>query len=246
MHLPDPKFPPLFKGHPVKAPRKPFAEACRLAETHALGAADVVWSRSTARADLALVLEPDVTLERSLEMAPLMMVALGDCLGALAPPKLAVHYRWPTSILLNGAKAGEVRLACPRIALDRTPAWLVVGASLEIVGPDEREDWTCTSLTEEAGQRISRSEILQSLAAHFLAHLNAWHDDGFAPVHDQWLFRAEGREAPTTIEHAGERVEGQVLGLDQGVNLILKTAAGRTHRLAFVDCIEMIEQAGES
>lgn len=202
----------------------------------------MVWSRNTARAELAIVLEPEVALERSLQMAPLMMVALGDCLGALAPPKLAVHYRWPASILLNGAKAGEVRLAWPRIPLDRTPPWLVVGAELDIVGPEERDDWSYTSLTEEVGEKISRSDILQSLAAHFLTRLNAWEDDGFGPVHEQWLFRAEGREAPTAIEHAGERIEGRVLGLDQGVNLLLKTAGGGTRSLAFVDCVEMVER----
>lgn len=245
MHLPDPRFPPLLKGHPVKAPTRPFAEACRLARAHALGAGDVVWSRNTARAELAVVLEPEVALEQALQMAPLMMVALGDCLGALAPPKLAVHYRWPASILLNGAKAGEVRLACPRIPLDRTPAWLVVGAELDIVGPEERDDWSFTSLADEVGEKISRTDILQSLAAHFLTRLHAWEDDGFGRVHDQWLFRAEGREAPTAIEHAGERIEGQVLGLDRGANLLLRTAGGGTRGLAFVDCIEMVEPVGK-
>jgi hypothetical protein len=71
------------------------------------------------------VLEPEVRLERALQMAPLMMVALGDCIGSLAPPKVAIHYRWPNGILLNGSMAGEVRLGAPNVPADAIPDWLV-------------------------------------------------------------------------------------------------------------------------
>ena len=159
----------------------------------------MVWSRNTGRAELAVVLEPEVALERALQMGPLLMVALGDCLGSLCPPKVAVQYRWPGGILLNGALAGEVRLAAPRVPASEIPAWLVVGAELDIAAPrEDRQEWSRTSLGEEAGPDITRTDILQSLAAHFLTWLNTWQEEGFRPVHDQWLFRAEGREAPNS------------------------------------------------
>jgi biotin-(acetyl-CoA carboxylase) ligase len=242
MHLEDPQFPPLLKGHAVKAPAKPLAHACRLARLRRLDAGDLVWSRSTARAEFAVVLEPEVALERALQMGPLMLVALGDCIGALAPPKVAVHYRWPGELLLNGAVAGGVRLAAPRGPAGEIPAWLVVGAELDIAAPrEERSEWSRTSLGEEAGEEITRTVILQSLAAHFLTWLNIWTDDGFRPVHDQWLFRAEGREAPIAIAHAGETLEGQVLGLDESAGLLVRTAGGKVRSLAFLDCVDLLE-----
>jgi biotin-(acetyl-CoA carboxylase) ligase len=242
MHLEDPQFPPLLQGHAVKAPVRALARACELARTRALGAGDVVWSRTTARAELAVVLEPEVALARAAQMAPLMMVALGDCLGALAPPKLGVHYRWPGALLLNGSVAGEVRLGAPRARADATPEWLVVSAGLDIQAPrEERREWSRTSLAEEAGADITRTDVLQSLAAHFLTWLNTWQDDGFRPVHDQWLFRAEGRESPATFSHRNTRVEGQVLGLDESANLLLKTAAGKVESLAFLDHVDFVE-----
>ena len=240
MHLEDPQFPPLLKGHAVKTPTRPFAHACRLAKSRQLGAGDAVWSRNTARAELAIVLEPEVRLERALQMAPLMMVALGDCIGSLSPPKVAIHYRWPTGILLNGSMAGEVRLGAPNVAADAVPDWLVVGAELEIAAPrEERQDWSRTSLSEEAGPEITHTDVLRSLAAHFLTWLNTWQDDGFYPVHDQWLFRAEGRDAQVTIVRGGASIEGQVLGLDESANLLVKTGSGEVRSLAFLDCVEM-------
>ena len=241
MHLEDPQFPPLLKGHAVKAPKRPFAEACRLARARKLGAGDVVWSRNTGRAEFAVVLEPDVALERALQMGPLLMVALGDCLGSLCPPKVAVQYRWPGGILLNGALAGEVRLAAARVPAAEIPAWLVVGAELDIAAPrEDRQDWSKTSLSEEAGPDITRTDILQSLAAHFLTRLHTWQEEGFRPVHDEWLFRAEGREAPVTVAHGGERLEGRVLGLDESANLLLKTPAGKVRSLAYIDSADLI------
>src|ERR1700704_2320377 len=166
MHLEDPQFPPLLKGHAVKAPVGPFAQACRLARARKLGAGDVMWSRNTARAQLAIVLEPEVALERALQMAPLLMVALGDCLGSLCPPKVAIQYRWPAGILLNGSTAGEVRLAAPSVPAAEVPAWLAVGADLDIAAPrKDRQEWSRTSLSEEAGPDITRTDVLQSLAA---------------------------------------------------------------------------------
>ena len=244
MHLEDPRFPPLLKGHPVRAPRQPFAHACGLAQTAKLGAGDVVWSRNTGRAQLAIVLEPEVALERALQMGPLMMVALGDSLGSLCPPKVAVQYRWPGSLLLNGSVAGNVRLAAPRAPANSVPAWMVVGADLDIAAPrKDRQDFSATSLDEEAGPGITRTDLLQSLAAHFMAHLNTWQDEGFRPVHDRWLFRAEGREAPTRMVHGDAGIEGQVLGLDESAGLLVRTNDGKVRSLAFLDSVDLVGPA---
>ena len=242
MHLEDPQFPPLLQGYAVKAPVKPFAHACRLVRARELGAGDVVWSRNTARAEFAIVLEPEVALERALQMGPLLMVALGDCLGSLCPPKVAVQYRWPRGIALNGALAGEVRLAAPRGPACENPAWLVVGAELDIAAPrEDRQEWSRTSLSEEAGPDITRTDVLQSLSAHVLTWLNTWQEEGFRPVHDQWLFRAEGREEPIVVAHNGETIAGEVLGLDESANLLLKTTGGKVCTFPYIDSADLID-----
>lgn len=245
MHIADPQFPPLLKGHAVKAPAKPFAEACRLAQSKELGAGDLIWSRNAARAEIAIILEPEVPLERALQMGPLLMVALGDCLGTLCPPKVAIQYRWPGAIMLNGVEAGEVRIAAPRTAAGEQPEWLVVGANLDLRAPkDERQEWSRTSLEEEGGAGITRTDVLQSTAAHFLTWLNTWEEEGFRPVHDQWLFRALGREEPVAISHAGERIEGRVVGLDESAGLMLEAADGKVRSLPFMDCVEFVDRRG--
>ncbi|MCL4765225.1 MAG: hypothetical protein KJZ80_03215 [Hyphomicrobiaceae bacterium] len=242
MHLPDPVFPPLLSGHAIKSPQRPFEHACREAGRGRLGAGDLVWSRATGRVECAVVLEPEVALRVALQMNALAQVAAADCLGALLPPAIGVYHRWPDTILVNGAAAGEVRLGAPTHDADAVPDWLVAGMSLRLVHdridkePGELPDET--SLDEEGGGGISRTDFLQSYAAHFLTWLNAWQDDGFRPVHDNWMARAEGGgEAPMQIELDGRRQAVHVLGLDDEGGLIVRPEQGAARVLPLIDTV---------
>lgn len=245
MHLPDPVFPPLLAGHPVKAPQRPFDHACRQAGRGTLGAADLVWSRDTSRAECAIILEPEVSLAVALQMNALVQVAVGDCLGALLPPAVAVHLRWPGTILVNGAAAGEVRLGTPATDPGAVPDWLVVGATLRLVhdDPDKEPGETpgTTSLAEEGGGELTRTDILQSLAAHFLTWLNIWQDDGFRPVHESWMSRAEGDgTGPMLVECNGSQQAVRALGLDEEGGLIIRPDEGQAKALPLTDSVVVV------
>ncbi|MBU1211488.1 MAG: biotin/lipoate--protein ligase family protein [Alphaproteobacteria bacterium] len=236
MHLPDPKFPPLISGHPVNVPESPFDVACRRAAAGELGAADLVWSRSTASVDLALILEPDVDLSQSRQMYPLAFTALADSLGALMPPLTAVLLRWPSTLLINGGEAGKLRFAAGTDVEDQVPDWLVLGISISLQSaPDDPEPGRQggrTTVFEEGGGDLDRSQILQSFAAHMLTWINEWQDDGFAAVHEQFIGRVEGQETPAVFPAGadGGPVRGKVLGLSDAMQLLVKCDTDGTVR----------------
>lgn len=242
MHLPDPVFPPLLEGHAIKAPQRPLEYACREAARGTLGAGDLVWSRNTGRAECAIVLEPEVPLSVALQMNALTQVAVADCLGALLPPAVAVHHRWPGTILVNGAAAGEVRLGIPATTPNSIPDWLVVSMSLRLIHdhPDKEpgELPGQTALSEEGAGELTRTDILQSFAAHFLNWLNTWQDDGFRPVHEAWMGRVEGDgKAPTEVEYKGTRQAARVLGLDEEGGLLIRPDDGPARALPLIDAV---------
>ncbi|KUO56373.1 MAG: hypothetical protein APF80_13550 [Alphaproteobacteria bacterium BRH_c36] len=235
MHLPDPKFPPLITGHPVAAREFPFDVACRGAAAGELGAADLVWSRSTTSVDLALILEPDVPLSQSRQMFPLAFTALADSLGALMPPLTAVLLRWPSTLLINRGEAGKLRFAASTDVEDKVPDWLVLGVSLALQSaPDDPEPGKkagATTVFEEGGGDLDRSQIMQSFAAHMLTWINEWQDDGFAAVHEQFIGRLEGAEEPAAIATgAGGPLRGKVLGLSDDMQLLVKCETDGTVR----------------
>jgi BirA family transcriptional regulator, biotin operon repressor / biotin---[acetyl-CoA-carboxylase] ligase len=226
MHQPDPTFPPLFTGHAVKAPQTAVAEACRRAAIGELGAGDLVWSRNTAQVECALVLEPDVTLTRACQMAALGMVAVVETLGHLGPPQMPIGLRWPDTLLIDGAAAGSVRLWAAQSAPDKVPSWLVLAITLTLTAPanagEPGDRLATTSLYDEGAGEITRTAVIEALATRLLAWLHTWGQDGFRPIHSQWLFYAEGRGTDVFVDHQ----LGRVLGLDEDGNLLFKRADG--------------------
>jgi biotin-(acetyl-CoA carboxylase) ligase len=231
VHLPEPTFPPLLTGHPVKHPARAFAEAVKGARAGSLGAGDVVWSRNVNRLDCAIVLEPEVRRERALEMLYVAMVAFGDAFGAVAPPEVAVTYRWPQTILVNGAFVGDTPVAmADDTGADGAPAWLVVGADIALRDDSRKHepghDPGKTTLYDEGCGEITRTSLLESFCRHFLAWVHTWEQEGFASTHRIWLGRAHDREREVTIDCAGESLSGTFVGLDECGNLLLRTPTG--------------------
>jgi len=228
MHLPEPIFPPLLAGMPVKAPDQPFARACAEADAGRAGAGDVFWARATNRLDVAIVLEPDVILQQAMQMPFAAMVAFGDALGAIAPPELGVYYRWPGDIVVNGARAGFIRFAVPRDAgEDAVPRWLVIGITVtirdDLAVSDPGLDDENTTLEEEGCGGITRTDLVESFCRHFLLWVHRWEEEGFRQITELWLDRT--RQLSEDISVDG--VIGRLLGLDESGNLLVKPPHGK-------------------
>lgn len=248
MHMPDPTFPPLLTGHVVSGRESAFAVACERAARGELGAGDVVWSRHVSRIEAAIVLEPEVGLETAAQTLLLAMVGLGDCLGALAPPQVGVTFIWPNVVCINGAPAGEIRAAAAANGDRATPpAWMALGLELrhrrEPSDPEPGETPDITWLAEEGGEELTRTQIIESYSRHFLAWLNTWEDDGFRPVHDSWLYRAEQRDQEIELERGGLCYSGAFLGLDENGNLLLKDDGGKAVAVSLSDWFERVRAA---
>ena len=171
-------------------------------------------------------------------MLPLAVSAAGDCIGALAPPQVGVSYRWPATVLVNGAPVGELSLVAPGGSADAVPDWIVVAMSLRLrwagtTEPGEQPE--ATALAEEGCEELTALDLLGSYARHFMTWLNIWQDDGFRPVHLNWTERVEGRQEPVRLTGMTEDVT--VAGMDEDGNLLVKTAQAPVRALSLLDVI---------
>lgn len=243
MHLPDPSFPPLLTGHSVSAPQTPLGEALAGLAQGRFGAGDVIWSRNTQRCALACIFEPDVGRERAAEMLPLAVVALGDALGALVPPELPITWRWPATIRADGARVGEINMLLASDGDDGFPEYLVIDLWLalrERADSEPGNDLENTTLFEEGCTDLDRTRLVESFSRHLLTWLHRWETEGFAPVHEAYLFRADGYKSQIALDHGGETVRGEFGGLDEHGNLLLRNDEG-TRLLNLLDSSAMIE-----
>ncbi len=214
-----------MKGQPA-----PFELACTQASAGEAGAGDVFWARDTARLDWACVLEPDVASARALQMHFTAMLAFGDAFGAISPPEVALQFRWPSTLLVNGGTAGAARIALGPENGEGVADWMVVGIGLTIkrdmTGFEPGEAPDQTALYEEGCGEITRTELVESLSRHFLNWVHTWNEEGFKSVHEGWLAKAENWQSEITIDWDGAQHTGTFVTVDDEGNMLLKTEAG--------------------
>ncbi|WP_162901431.1 biotin/lipoate--protein ligase family protein [Breoghania sp. L-A4] len=193
----------------------------------------MVWARNLDRLQLAVVLEPDVERVRAREMLFVAMVALGDSLGALAPPEVAITWSWPCTVHVNRARLGAMELAiAPDEDENGAPAWMAVGMDLPIrpdpKGPEPGFSMDRTTLYDEGCVELDRTMLIESYCRHLLTWIHTWSEEGFRPVHEAWMFRANGRGESIGVVYEGAEVTGRFLGLDDHGNMLLNADGGTT------------------
>lgn len=205
-----PVLPPLLSGREMPKGADPLPAAVSWAR----GGGDpgaVFYVPDRDRLRLAIALSPEVERGRALQMGHALMLAFADAIGALAPPEVGVHYRWPAAILVNGGVCGRLRLALSEGADEAVPDWLTVGLDLWLTprGADEPGDRPeTTALYEEGTGPIPLARLIEATCRHFLVWLHRWESDGFAPLRDAWNAR---REAGSAELDADGRVDGKSL-----------------------------------
>ncbi|MGI9513337.1 MAG: biotin/lipoate--protein ligase family protein [Anderseniella sp.] len=238
----EPVFPPLLNGIAVAPGTDTASVAVAAVIGGEAGAGDLYWSQSEDRLNMAIVLEPDVPLSRAAQVRHVLAVAFGDAFGAISPPEIGVHYRWPGDILVNGARAGGITLDMPAgVTRDQVPSWMVLGLDVAITldlsvdDPGELPD--STTLHEEGAGDVTRTMLLESVSRHFLTWIDGWMNEGFKAVHENWLGRAMGSDTDVTVSHGGVTVSGRVTGMDEEGNLLFTPVDKPVQALALVDTI---------
>ena len=175
-----PDLPTLFDPIPLREGGDAMARAVALAAGR--GAGTLAWVRSAARAEAAVVLEPELPLAAARLAFLAAANALADALAADGPPEIPVEFAWPGTLRVNGAACGMVRLAAPPgCAETDIPAWLVVGMEARITltlrqEPGEVPDMT--GLAEEGWEDLTAAELTAGWARHLMAGLDDWQAKG--------------------------------------------------------------------
>lgn len=232
--LPD--LPSVFT--PVFALREggdAMARALVLGPKH--GAGTLVWVRSSARIEAAVVLEPEQPLGAARPALFAALNAMGDALGAYGPAEVPVTLRWPATLCVNGGAIGRARIAWPEgTAEGAVPDWLVVGIEARLVFPEAWEPGHGTGQTalRDEGwteEEVSAAELIAAWARHLMAGLAEWQrpgfGGGFGRVAEKFLARLE----PLPGMGEGRR------GLDPGRGDLVMERDGARHVVGLLDSL---------
>ena len=212
-----PDLPTLFDPIPLREGGDAMARAVALAAGR--GAGTLAWVRSAARAEAAVVLEPELPLAAA-RLAFLAAVnALADALAAGGPPEIPVEFAWPGTLRVNGAACGTVRLAAPPGCTEtEIPAWLVVGMEARItltlpLEPGEVPE--LTALAEEGWEDLSAAELTAAWARHLMAGLDDWQAKGPRRLSERYLARLLDERDAAGLRRGIDAATGDLV-LDRG------------------------------
>ncbi|BDG70983.1 biotin/lipoate--protein ligase family protein [Roseomonas fluvialis] len=194
-----------------------------VAEAPQHGAGTLVWARSWARIEAAVVLEPEQPLSAARAALLAAMVAFADAAGALGPPEVPLTFDWPVGIRVNGGLVGAARLATPPGCADsEVPDWVVVGIEAAFAASDQDpgRDPGRTTLFEEGYADTTPAEMTAAWARHLMATLADWQARGFRVMAERYLARLD-----PAIGAGGRR------GIDPATGaLVLDQGGQREHR----------------
>jgi len=150
-----------------------------------------------------------------------------------------VTLKWPNDVRIRGKKVcgilTEMRLRGGDVD------FVIVGIGININmrkdAFDEAFRDLSTSLREELGREVPRSEV----AVGMLGCLGSWYErflaDGFHPVREKWLERSGIVGQDVRVQSGKELQEGKVLGLDEDGALLLLDYDGQIKRVLSGDVL---------
>ncbi|MCP4329960.1 MAG: hypothetical protein GY791_16150 [Alphaproteobacteria bacterium] len=222
-------LPPLYRLVRIASDDSAMQCAIALAKDGA-DPATLAWSDRADCLDCAIVLTPTEPWARA---APVMFsgaLGMGDALASILPPGVEVGFGWPGDIHVNERRAASIELRAPEnITAEDIPEWLVLGAGLSITGQPQsskRDSIPQTTLSYENCVDVTAAAALESFSRHFLAWVNRWQDDGFAPLRAAWLARIKGGGKSISVALAGQTVMGEFLDVTADGDLRMATESG--------------------
>lgn len=202
----DLQLPPPFRLRMLREAGRAFEHAQAVAAKE--GAGTLVWVGRFDLVEFALVLEPDEPLVGARRAIYAGMNALADTLAVHAAPHTPINFEWPDALFVNGALIGGARLAWPKKAVEKErPDWIVLGATLRaatnLLEPGVKPN--LTGLEEEGFEELGPGRVVETFARHFMVTVDAWQEDGFASVAENYLRRLpEEMDIERMIDGAGD------------------------------------------
>ncbi len=218
----EPVFPPLLRGQMVVDGTDPLDAAIRAARA-GTDPGLIVYDATDPVLKAAIVLAPESPLAGAMAMVLAASIGLADTIGALGPSETAVHFRWPGTILVNGARCGALRASASTSDPTEEPDWLVIALDIAFAGSDEPgANPDQTALYNEGCGDLTPVQLLESWSRHMLVWINRWLDDGIRPLRTDWTGRAVGIGEEITLDLSGEPHAGIFVGLDDLGGMLLR------------------------
>jgi len=136
-----------------------------------------------------------------------------------------VGLKWPNDIFLGGAKLGGILIEVVPL---RHPCVAVIGVGINVERGDPELDVVVDPIAAVADVRagVDRNLMASHLIDSIHAHARRFEAEGFGAFRTAWENRNIHRDDAVSILLGDSRVDGRVLGVGEGGELVLATVDG--------------------
>jgi BirA family biotin operon repressor/biotin-[acetyl-CoA-carboxylase] ligase len=175
---------------------------------------------------MSTLLRPDRAPARAAQLGFAAALAVGEAALPLLPPAAALAYKWPNDVLIDGRKTSGILLES-QATTSGTLDWLIVGIGVNLVSFPEGLETPATSLRAAGAAPVAPDAMLVRVAGRFLFWYERWLGEGFAPLREAWLARAQGLGQRVRVRLGEGDSEGRFAGLDEEGALLLESGPVR-------------------
>jgi BirA family transcriptional regulator, biotin operon repressor / biotin---[acetyl-CoA-carboxylase] ligase len=177
------------------------------------------WFSPPGNLYLSIVLRLDQPLRRGVELGFLASLAVADAVDALLPRQVRATLKWPNDVLVSDGKIAG-------ILVEQSGEATILGIGLNVLHAPSGLPYQASTIVGCGGLAtvdVTRGKLLAALASW----IDAWDQDGFAPIRTAWLARAHPPGSALGVRLNDRFVTGQFAGIDADGALLLDTPQGR-------------------
>jgi BirA family biotin operon repressor/biotin-[acetyl-CoA-carboxylase] ligase len=178
----------------------------------------------------SVLLRPPVEGDRVFVLTMVLALAGVKALSGVAGVRAMI--KWPNDLYVGTKKlAGILTEFSVR---GKKIDWAVLGMGMNVSWRPEAPKGIgapATSLLEEAGQRVSRNELLLEILTGFQTLYREVVRGNMGALYKEWNQNCLVLGKAVVIESERERIEGKALRIDEGGALIIQDAGGNERRI---------------
>jgi BirA family biotin operon repressor/biotin-[acetyl-CoA-carboxylase] ligase len=183
----------------------------------------------------SLILRPDFPNVRCGQLAYVATLSAGSALAGLLSPMTGLRYRWPTDLLINDLRSGQIMLAASGAHSDPYE-WLTVGVMINVEQhPPNPEPEEFNSVHASGATEVTPAQLLEDFTRYFLNWINRWAEDGFDLIARQWQMRTDGVGEEMVLDIGDERLLGTFVEIDEQGRLVMSRSGQGERRISIND-----------
>jgi BirA family biotin operon repressor/biotin-[acetyl-CoA-carboxylase] ligase len=182
---------------------------------------------------MSLILKPEMPLASIYQINMAVSVAVSRAIFTLFDLKAGI--KWPNDQLIRERKICGILMEVSAEVGRLNYAVVGLGINANVRLSDIPAEWRSTSLSQELGHDVSRSELIQRI---LLEIEEAYEKMGSREIYDDWRRRSVTLGRAVRITSSSGDLIGVVEDLDEDGALLLMTEGGRQRVLAG-DCIHL-------